>query len=255
MTDPRLGDVREAEQMLAAVERDGAVKLPELIAVDLCVLRAAMQSVFDEPVWRAWMNLPDAYRDELTADVLNGLVRRRLMERPTSNQDEDTPPMSRVAPPLAMIMAARSQPAFIAVCSVDGEQRGGPRLYGVAEVERGLRAVLVEQQTLERIGFGTSGRVKLSAEEDRRRVDDLHQLYRYILVSAEQAVKLLVSWLTESQAGIHDDLGAEQAVDIYRHREGEPFTGERLAARPGMVRCASTSSRVFGWHVERGGRS
>jgi hypothetical protein len=82
MTDPRQPDVEQARRLLDTAERDGVALLPELMAVDLCVLGAALQSVFDEPVWRRWLALDDATRDRFVLDVLDGLAHRRLIDPP-----------------------------------------------------------------------------------------------------------------------------------------------------------------------------
>jgi hypothetical protein len=219
-TDPRQADVAAVERFLAAAAANGAVPLPDLIAVDLCALGGAFQAVFDEPVWRAWVNLPDTYRDELAGDAFRGLVGRRLMDPPEPGTDGV--PLARIAPPLALIMMTRTRPAFVVQCAVDGEQRGAPRMYGIAQDDVGLRAVLVERASNERVGLGVRQHVLLSPSEDRARADDLHQLYKDLLLSPTRAVAVLASWLcTEQPAG-------PRTLDIHRHRDGEQATTSRL---------------------------
>ncbi len=229
MIDDRQADVAEAEGLLAAAQRDGAALLPELIAADLCALGAALQSMFDEQVWRSWVALPDSVRDELAATSRGGLVRRRLLGPPASVDGADDVLASRVAPPLALIMAARSQPAFIAVGSVGGNQRGAPRLYGIADAACGLRAVLVEHASADRIGLGTGERLTLSPAADRERAGDLHQLYQYLLVSPERAVRVLSTWLTISLGSDGKANSTTRIVDLFRHPEGGDLTRDRLS--------------------------
>jgi hypothetical protein len=224
MTDLRQPDVEEARWLLDAAERDGIALLPELLAVDLCVLGAALQSVFEEPVWRAWLALSDATRERFVLDVLNGLARRRLLDPPA---DEDGSAL-RVRAPLGFIMAARSRPAFVVVCSVGEVQRGAPRMYGIAEDDRGLRAVLAEQVSAERIGLGTGHRERLGRAADRDRPGDLNQIYKYALMSPGRAVQVLASWLRpEGDCGV-PGATAPRRLDLYRHRECQPLTREQV---------------------------
>ncbi len=228
MIDERQADVAEAQRLLAAAQRDGAVSLPELIAVDLCALGAALQSMFDELVWRSWVALPDSVRDEWATASRTGLVRRRLLDPPALVKGADDALAARVAPALALIMAARSRPAFIAVGSAAGNQRGAPRMYGIADTVRGLRAVLVEHASAERIGLGTGERLTLPPALDRERAGDLHQLYQYLLVSPERAVRVLSTWLTTSPGGSNAG-GDIRTVDVFRHQEGADLTRDRLS--------------------------
>jgi hypothetical protein len=220
--DPRQADVAEVDRILAAVQRNDAVPLPDLIAIDLCALGGAFQAVFDEPVWRAWVNLPDGYRDELAGDAFRGLVDRRLMDPPRSEPAADGRPLARIAPPLALIMMTRSQPAFIVQCARNGEQRGAPRMYGIAQDAVGVQAVLVERASNERVGLGVREHVVLPASEDLARADDLHQLYKYLLLSPTRAVTVLASWACA------DRPGDTRTVDVYRHRGGEQPSRSRL---------------------------
>lgn len=224
MTDPRQPDVEEARRLFDAAEHDGIVPLPELLAVDLCVLGAALQSVFDEPVWRSWLALADATRDRFVLDVLNGLAHRRLLDPPADQHDSAL----RVRAPLGLIMAARSRPAFVAVCSVGEVQRGAPRMYGIAEDGRGLRAVLTEQVSAERIGLGTGHRERLDRVEDRARSGDLNQIYKYALMSPERAVQVLASWLRPEGDRSVSGATAPRRLDLYRHRKGQPLTREQV---------------------------
>jgi hypothetical protein len=237
--DPREPDVREVERFLTAAARNGAVALPDLIAIDLCALGGAFQSVFDEPVWKAWVDLPDGYRDELAGDAFRGLVGRRLMDPPHPEPEAGGEPVARIAPPLALIMMIRSRPAFVVQCALDGEQRGAPRMYGIAEAGTGVRAVLVERASNERIGLGVRQHVTLSPAEDRARADDLHQLYKYLLLSPERAVQVLASWLSTDQPP------GERVLDVYHHRDGEPMTRSRMTAlsRPGQPGVVNRDGR------------
>ncbi|HEX5116991.1 MAG TPA: hypothetical protein VFW65_17505 [Pseudonocardiaceae bacterium] len=223
-TDPRQADVVEVERFLAAAARDGAVALPDLIAVDLCALGGAFQAVFDEPVWRAWVNLPDAYRDELAGDSFRGLVGRRLMDPPQPEPEAGGQSVARVAPPLALIMMTRSQPAFVVQCALAGEARGAPRMYGIAQDGMGVRAVLVERASNERVGLGVREHVTLSPDEDRARADDLHQLYKYLLLSPARAVAVLAGWMCAEQPP------GSRTLDVFRHRAAEQLTRTTLTA-------------------------
>jgi hypothetical protein len=225
--DLRQTDVAETERIFAAVDRSGSVALPDLIAVDLSALGAAFQSVFDVSVWQAWLRLPDAYRSELATDAFGGLIRRKLMDRAEPTVQSGGTPVARLAPPLALIMMTRAQPAFVVQCAAEGGQRGAPRMYGICEEDLGLRAVLIERASRDRIGFGVSERVTLSPEEDEARAGDLNQLYQYLLLAPGRAVGLLTSWLTDTGPGRTPSL---RTIDLYRHREAELITRARLTA-------------------------
>jgi hypothetical protein len=223
--DLRQADVAETERVFAAADRTGAVALPDLIAVDLCALGAAFQAVFDAPVWQAWLQLPDAYRAELSTDAFRGLIHRKLMNRAEATAATGDTAVARLAPPLALIMMTRAQPAFVIQCTSNGRQRGAPRMYGIAEEGLGLRAVLVERASRDRIGFGVSERVTLSMDEDEARSDDLNQLYQYLLLAPTRAVDLLTSWLTEADPSSEP---SPRTLDLYRHRETELITRTQL---------------------------
>jgi hypothetical protein len=249
MIDDRKTDVAEAERLLEAARQGGVVPLPELIAVDLCALGAAWQSMFDEPVWRSWVALPDSLREELTADSRAGLVRRRLLDLPPSVESVDGTQAFRVAPALALIMAARAHPAFIALGSAAGGQRGAPRMYGIADMVCGLRAVLIEHASAERIGLGTGERLTLPPALDQQRAGDLHQLYQYLLVSPERAVQVLSKWLTTSPGDGRDADGGARTVDVFRHRQNADLTRDRLsvtASPSGPIRvvCAFAGDQL-----------
>lgn len=229
MTDTRQPDVDEAWRLFDAAERAGVASLPELLAVDLCVLGAALQSVFDEPVWRSWLALKDATRGGFVLDVLNGLAHRRLIDPPANENDSAL----RVHAPLGLIMVARSRPAFVAVCSVGEVQRGAPRMYGIAEANGGLRAVLAEQVSAERIGLGTGHRERLCPAEDLARAGDLNQIYKYALMSPGQAVHVLASWLQPGSDHGLSGATAPRRLDLYRHRESQPLTREQVTVTAG----------------------
>jgi hypothetical protein len=101
-------------------------------------------------------------------------------------------------------------------------------MYGIADTARGLRAVLVEHASAERIGLGTGERLTLPPAVDRERAGDLHQLYQYLLVSPERAVRVLSTWLTASSSGGNAE-GDTRTVDVFRHQDGADLTRDRLS--------------------------
>lgn len=196
----------------------GAAPLPDLTAADLCALSGTRQVLFEDSEWAWWAGLDEVTRQRLSVGVLEILVDRRLLDPPPEHEEESTANTvaMRVRPPLAIILAARQQPGFVAVCTVpDHKESGEPRMYGIVEDGKPVRAVVAEQVSDKKIGeFG--------------------QLHKFGLVSMAQAGKALASW-ARLPTPPHRLTGYRppRIIDVYWHRESEPLTRERIAVRAG----------------------
>lgn len=125
-SDPRQPDVEEARRLLDTAERHGVALLPELLAVDMCVLGTALQSAFDEPVWRSWLaaewiGLGTGHRERLSpaedharSGNLNQIYQyaRRHRDKPsTCSPAGSTQRASRFRAPSSRPLPPRRRPA------------------------------------------------------------------------------------------------------------------------------------------------
>jgi hypothetical protein len=215
--DPRQPDVEEAQALLDQVERDDAVRLPAVSAAELATLGALQGTLIDDDAWSWWIDMPEAERYGLAAMALKFLVHRGLVDPPgpDAGQAEGTDEVAlRVRPLLAMILAGRSQPAFVAVRR-DGA-RSSPdrmRLYGIAEEGSGLKAVLAEEATGKHAaGFGPG--------------------YQYALVSPAEAATSLVRWIKRSPGRLTIGRRPVKVIDVYRPNTGAGPTLAHLKVTP-----------------------
>lgn len=223
MADPRAGDVAEAGRLLAQAAYEGAAKLPALSAAELWVLCGDRQVLADETESRWWAAMPEPDRERLAVAMLDFLADRGLLRRAGEiGAAEDAPvdsPVMPMTPELALIVAARQQPAVVAVAiTADGSAEGAPRMFGLAERERPPRAVVSEY---------------ISDKETK----PFGRLHHFSLLSAQRAGHALATWATE-QGGGRGLLGRRgkdrrRIVDFYRSQFGAPITRDRVIISPG----------------------
>src|ERR1022692_4455742 len=79
MTDPRAGDVAEAERLFSQAEAEGAAPLPALSAAELWVLCGTDQVLAAESELRWWNSMSGPERAKLTAAMLDFLAYRKLL--------------------------------------------------------------------------------------------------------------------------------------------------------------------------------
>jgi uncharacterized protein YukE len=96
----------EAVQRLIDASAQGPLTLTVLSGLDLCVLGATGQSLFDTAVTVAWDRQSGEVHEAVSADVMAGLVRRELLE-PTTE-----PGAYRIVAELSIATAARTVPTF-----------------------------------------------------------------------------------------------------------------------------------------------
>lgn len=191
----------------------GSVKLPVLTGVDLCVLGATPQPLVEEQIWSWWSGRSEADRASLAAKCMAQLAERGLIS---------TGPDAGLTGEVAIIVAARTRPAFVALRRPDGiNQSGGPvieqRYYGIADEIRGLRGVLAEQ--------------KLSDPEN-----PVNTGYRYFLCPVATAAENLASWAAEQP----DKRGfglrrPTRMIDVYRPGHGAVPGRLEVSARNGQL--------------------
>ena len=222
MIDPRAGDVAEAERLFSEAEAEGVTPLPTLSAAELWVLCGTDQVLAVESELRWWTALSDPERENLTAAILDLLTYRELL-RPASSEYAANRPEGRarvpMAPELAMIVAARQYPAVVAVAAdADGSADSAPRMYGLAQDGQPTRALVGEF-------------ISAKKPNSPRSFGPLHVSS---LMSPRHAGHVLAVWATaadtrRSGSWKRSRKGKARIVDIYRHREGETLTCDRVA--------------------------
>jgi hypothetical protein len=241
ISDGRAADVARADQLLSASERDGAVGLPELSAAELCMLCDGRQILIEYPEYAWWYGLAPDTRDRLSAAAVSLLGFRQLLRPPEADREdgdpEDSDPDGKpagqsttlvMAPELSFVITARRQPTVLAVGTVSGSTAGGaPRLYGLAEPDGLLRAIVAEQVTSQPDG-GPFGPV-----------------HKFALLSSARAGEALAAWASRP--------GQAREISIYRHQEGELLTFDSVSVtcdagtltvvrrRSGAMPCQPTS--------------
>jgi hypothetical protein len=200
--DPRAADVQGVTQLLDSATAEGVAPLPMLSATELYALCGSRQVLTEEDEVRRWSGMSEAARAQLAAAATDFLLDRQLLRRPDHDSCGEMADLP-MTPPLALITAARQYPAVVAAGTrPDGDTAGAPRLYGLGEDGRPLRAVVVEMIT---------GRAhKL-----------LGPLHEFVLMSPAKAGQALAAWaITPLRTGLRRQPQA-RAVSIYRHPPGQ----------------------------------
>ena len=225
-SDPRATDVRGVTELLAAAATEGVAKLPMLSAAELYALCGARQVLTEEDEQRRWAGMAETARAQLAAAAISFLLDRALLRRPEPGAGgaagaagtADGPAATRgtemtdlpMAPPLALIIAARQCPAVVAAGTrPDGSTTGAPRMYGLGEDGRPLRAVVVEMVT---------GRA-------HKLFGPLHE---FVLMSPAAAGKALAAWAaTPLRTGLRRQPQG-RTVSVYRNQPGHGLTCDQV---------------------------
>jgi hypothetical protein len=224
VADPRTGDVAEAERLLAQAEHEGAARLPALSAAELWVLCGDRQVLADEAESRWWAAMPEPDREKLAAAMLDFLAERGLLRggvqsrtNGAAGDDPQDSPVMPMTPELALIVAARQQPAVVAVAiTADGSAEGAPRMFGLAERDEPPRVIVAEY---------------ISDSETK----PFGRLHHFSLLSAQRAGHALATWATEAGGGrLLGRRGKDKRriVDVYRGQFGAAVTRDRLIIGP-----------------------
>jgi hypothetical protein len=220
MADPRAGDVAQAERLLAQAAYQGAAKLPALSAAELWVLCGDRQVLADDAEARWWAAMPEPERESLAVAIVDLLASRGLLHRAGNEGSggsgqpagEDSPPPMPMAPELALIVAARQQPAVVAVAlTAEGSAEGAPRMFGLAESDQRPRVVVAEY---------------ISEKVTR----PFGRLHHFSLLSVQRGGHALATWATEQNRGLLARRGKDKRriVDVYRSQSAPPLTRDRV---------------------------
>lgn len=133
-SDPRRTDTAVVEKLMTTVVETGKIaELPVLNTAELYALGALTHPLLDDHALAWWTARPDP---EATArQGYDHMVGRKIID----------PATGRINPLVAIILAARSRPAFIII--VRGQPDGPAlpiRFLGIADETAGLRTVLAE---------------------------------------------------------------------------------------------------------------
>ncbi|MGN6791643.1 MAG: hypothetical protein ACTHJW_04555 [Streptosporangiaceae bacterium] len=226
MADPRAGDVADAERLLAQAAYQGAAKLPALSAAELWVLCGDRQVLADEAESRWWTEMAEPDREKLAAAIMELLADRGLLRArggsPDQGPDVDAtagPSPMPMTPELALIVAARQQPAVVAVAiTADGSAEGTPRMFGLADHDQPPRVVVAEY---------------ISEKVTR----PFGRLHHFSLLSVKRGGHTLSSWATEQGGGLLARRRKDQRriVDVYRSQFGAPIMRDRVIIGPGSA--------------------
>jgi hypothetical protein len=173
--DLRADDVNAMEDLLRQLADAGGVRLLELSAAELCAIGTMPGPVIDDPAWSAWNMHTAAEQVAIRIMALKVLVHRELIDLPVADgMTEDQTNIELPARfPLGVILAGRTNPAFIVVSS-EARSRTIPetvRMYGIADAQ-GLRGVLAENATGRQAPMAAMGSIYeytlLHPDEQRR---------------------------------------------------------------------------------------
>lgn len=134
-SDPGQAGSAYTEQLLTALSETGKIaELPTMNTTELYALGAFDGPLLDEPALRWWNAQPD--QDAVARQGYDHLVRRNIID----------PENGHVHPRVGIILAARSQPAFIVMLRErpDSADALPSRFLGLMDEAAGLRAVLME---------------------------------------------------------------------------------------------------------------
>ena len=216
MADPRSGDVAQAERLLAQAAYQGAAKLPALSAAELWVLCGDRQVLADDAEARWWSAMAESEREQLAAAIMDLLAERGLLRRPGSQDSAGSLAMP-MTPELALVVAARQQPAVVAVgIAADGSPEGAPRMFGLADNDQRPRVVVAEY---------------ISEKMTR----PFGRMHHFSLLSVKRGGHALATWSTEQKGGLLARRGKDKRriVDVYRSHTVTPITRDRVIIGPG----------------------
>jgi hypothetical protein len=222
--DPE-GYVREL--LRTADNADGA-PMPRLVAAELHVLLGEEQAVLDIDVLAEWAALSEPARRELSADVVTSLLERGLLTPRTPHAETGSRPDGPLAttgydvhPALGVILTARSNPTWSAVCVSDG-QWPGLRVFGFGDRENPWLAAVVEvarkanQRTEGHAGVRPGGAT-------------LTSVYDYALVSLRKAMEVLAEWAAEPDSASSGCSTMPRAIDFVRSLDDRRLSRHRIA--------------------------
>jgi hypothetical protein len=230
-------------QLLESLGELGVLRLPTLTTDELAALRALDASPLrDAEALEWWSGLAEDVRAAVQASTLRGLIARALLGATPVHATEDHVDLP-TSPELAVLLAARRHPSFLAVC-MDVDGRGNPimRLYGAADDVQGLRCVLVERAGggLHQFEVWSPSRssellAAWACTAPSRDAEEAIKTLEFILLGAEGPVRERLSVLTTSERSLLSEVDAHGQLGTPR-----PTTAATLATR---LRLTMHSSR------------
>ena len=239
--DPRAADVAGVRELLHAAATDGAVMLPVMSAGELYTVCGTSQVLTEDGELRRWAQMTGGDRTQVIAAATYMLMDRELLRLPDQDGTSAAAPLAEtvkallagpagarppdlpMSPPLALIVAARQCPVMVAAGTrPDGVVMGSPRMYGLGEEGRPLRAVVVEMVT----------------DQAHKLFGSLHE---FVLMSPAAAGKALAAWAATPLRTRLRRQPQARAISVYRNPPGPGLTCDRLtvtAAGPGRVTLA-----------------
>lgn len=217
-----------ARELLSSVDEPEPAALPSLVALEMLVLGAGRQVLFDEPAVRGWNALPEGARSEFADDVIANLTQRGLL-----HPNDPMPTQSRqlrIHPALAVILTARTFPTWVAVCSDQHSGRSDLRMFGLGDTDDAFLGAVVE--------------VREEAEPGEKQPPDnlraLTATYTYRLVSTLAASKMLADWVVSPDAPV-----SARQIELLHHREGEQMRSRRI--EPAQSPASSDADARVEW--------
>jgi hypothetical protein len=205
-SDDRQQDVAAVRAALDEVAAGKMAELPIMSSAELCALGALSHPVLDASALAWWSSQAD--KEKLARLAYAVMGRRKLL-------DPDT---GRVSPPLGLVLAGRSRPAFVLLTrDKPAAEPRAIRRYGIAD-ESGTRAVLAER-TQPNPGAWTG------------------PVYRFLLAGVEPEAAALAEWA----AG-----GKHRTLDLYRPGSGTTSPSERLVVNPARHHQLSVNRQTPG---------
>ena len=189
------------------------MRLPAMTAAELCVLGAMTSTLINAGAWDWWTSAPPQRQP-----VLRDMAWKFLASRDLVTPAGASAGTVRLAPAAALIVAARTRPAFIVLRrdSPGGEPEPA-RMYGIADQCYGLRAVMIEEAKSGSVGWAGPA-------------------YEFRLASPDEAAQALTRWATATSTP-----GQSRLIDIH-----QPGTRDTRPAERVSVQDSGT-----GWQVVR----
>jgi hypothetical protein len=214
----------ETARHLIAQAQMEMVDLVALSALDLCVLDGPRQSLFEERVAHAWIQLGNRQRRKVVDEVTAGMVRRGLLidDHPDPGTGQDGSTYS-LQPELGLMLAARCRPAFIVIAV--GERRGlrPLSLFALGDQADPVRAIVAEFPT-------DLPPDRAAAYPNARKLGPLGWIYRYVLVSPASAAEILARWTITPPRDSGEAIPTRYLVSAYCPDRENPV-GYRLGVR------------------------
>lgn len=227
--DPRQADTDAVRALLdqATALGPGAVRLPAMTAAELCVLGAMTTTLIDARAWSWWTSAPPGRRPALREMAWQFLAHRQLVTSEPAAGAAAEPGQVRVAAPAALVVAGRTRPAFIVLCrpgaAAEPEQT---RMYGIGDLESGIRAVLIEEAKTEPLCWAGPA-------------------YEFGLASPTAAGRALARWAAFPAAAAAG-LDRSRVIDIHRPgiRDIRPAARISVAASGGCLHVVCEPGRL-----------